>query len=603
LGWSSKKGRVMSTIPEITEQDIRRFIDAQSFLRGQNYFNNGAIFDAQRQGMILKGRCQGSRSLAYTVEVTFGDQDILDNDCSCPLGSYCKHVAALLLTWVHRPQEFIEQPEYDKLLEQYGKEELISLIKKMLRREPDLETLLSTVSKPQEPVNPQIYQRQIDSILRRAGHEWGAANEIVDEFNSIKVTADDFVEQGAYANAVTIYEVVVHAMLDNLYNYEDALEQGSFHELVGECIDQLSVCLDEVKDDQALRERILQLLFDVYKFDVEGGGISLGEESPGIMLEHSIAEERRVIARWVRKAIATTAKGESDWSSKYHQQWYGGFLLELEADTLDDEAYLRICRETGRIGDAVDRLLVLGRVDEAIKEAQQVSDYDLMAIADIFVQQSHDALAETLIKQRAPTSSDTRLLEWLKKYYLSRNDKAKGLEIAVDLFNKQQPVLAYYQEIRLLAKMLNRWDSLRPLLIAQLKEAKQTYLLIQIALDENDVEEALVLLKTSQAQGNAGSYSYSYFYGGSGIDIEVARAAEEKMPRESIEIYQNRIDKLINQRGRGSYQQAAQYLLRVRELFNNLDESEQWTTYITSLREKNRPLRALKEELLAAGLI
>ena len=111
----------MSTIPEITEQDIRSLIDAQSFLRGQNYFRGGAIFDTRRQGMTIKGRCQGSRSQAYTVEVTFGDQDILDNECSCPLGSYCKHVAALLLTWVHRPQEFIEQHEYDTLLEQYSK--------------------------------------------------------------------------------------------------------------------------------------------------------------------------------------------------------------------------------------------------------------------------------------------------------------------------------------------------------------------------------------------------------------------------------------------------------------------------------------------------
>jgi len=113
---------------------------------------------------------------------------------------------------------------------------------------------------------------------------------------------------------------------------------------------------------------------------------------------------------------------------------------------------------------------------------------------------------------------------------------------------------------------------LRPVVIAHLKKTKQTYLLIQIALDEGDVQEALVLLKTSQVQGNTTAYGNNYFYGGSGIDIEVARAAEEKLPRESIEIYQNRIGRLIDQRGRGSYQQAAQYLLRVRDLFNKLGE-------------------------------
>jgi hypothetical protein len=500
---------------------------------------------------------------------------------------------------MHRREETGEKLTNDELLEQCSKEELISLIKKMLSHEPDLETLLLTMKKPQGPVNSQAYQRHVDNILRSTGHEWGAAREIAEELDSIKVTADDLVEQAAYAQAVTIYEVLVHTILNNINKYDDALHEGSFHALVAGCVDQLGTCLDSVKDDRALRERILQLLFAIYKFDVDAGGISLGDESSDVMLNQATAEERHVIAAWVRKAIAT--KDTNNWSDKYSQQWYGGFLLELEAGTLDDEAYLRICRETGRTGDAVDRLLALARVDEAIKEARQVGDYDLMAIADIFVQHGHSSEAASLITQRAATSSDTRLLEWLKKYYLSRNDKAKALEIAVDLFKKQPPVLAYYQEIRLLAKMLNHWDNVRPLLIAHLQKTKNTYLLIQVALDENNVEEALVLLKTSQVQGNATIYGNSYFYGG--IDIEVARVAEKKLPRESIEIYQYRIARLINQRGRDSYQQAAQHLLRVRELFNKLGESEHWTTYITSLRDKNRPLRALKEELQAAGLI
>jgi hypothetical protein len=66
---------------------------------------------------------------------------------------------------MHRRKESREQSAYDELLEQCSKEELISLIKKMLRREPGLETLLLTVSKPQGPVNSQAYQRQVDNIL------------------------------------------------------------------------------------------------------------------------------------------------------------------------------------------------------------------------------------------------------------------------------------------------------------------------------------------------------------------------------------------------------------------------------------------------------
>jgi uncharacterized Zn finger protein len=51
-----------------------------------------------------------------------------------------------------------------------------------------------------------------------------------------------------------------------------------------------------------------------------------------------------------------------------------------------------------------------------------------------------------------------------------------------------------------------------------------------------------------------------------------------------------------------SYQAACQYLLKTRDLYENLGEQETWTKYITELRDKNRALRAFKEELANAGL-
>src|SRR5438067_12981202 len=116
----------MNNIPTITEQDIRNIIDPASFQRGQTYYNSDAIFNTRQQGMALKARCQGSRSQAYRVEVAFNNAGIVSNQCSCPLGGHCKHVAALLLTWIHDPEKFLEQPEVDQLLEQSTKAELIS---------------------------------------------------------------------------------------------------------------------------------------------------------------------------------------------------------------------------------------------------------------------------------------------------------------------------------------------------------------------------------------------------------------------------------------------------------------------------------------------
>lgn len=140
-------------------------------------------------------------------------------------------------------------------------------------------------------------------------------------------------------------------------------------------------------------------------------------------------------------------------------------------------------------------------------------------------------------------------------------------------------------------------------LLDYLRTKQNNQLLIQIALDEGDIDKALELVKTGQSSGQAYAYGYSYGYGYSSIALEVARAAEETHPRESIEIYRKHVERLIDQRGRGSYQQACQYLLRMRDLYKKLGEQVIWTAYITELRDKNRNLRALKEELAAAGLI
>jgi hypothetical protein len=50
-----------STIPIVSEGEVRSRVGEQSFQRGHQYFRDGAIFDTRRQGMTLKARCAGSR--------------------------------------------------------------------------------------------------------------------------------------------------------------------------------------------------------------------------------------------------------------------------------------------------------------------------------------------------------------------------------------------------------------------------------------------------------------------------------------------------------------------------------------------------------------
>lgn len=582
----------MATIPAISADDIHARVGAQSFQRGRQYFQCGAIFAPRRQDATLKARCRGSSADSYRVGVTFDSAGIAAAECSCPVGDggYCKHVAALLLTWLDDPAAFADAEPVDAALERRSKAELIVLVKHMLRRQPDLETLLETpLPTPgvrQRPVNPAAYRRQAADAFRHGDDGWGSERAIADELMALVEVADTFAAQGDDANAVVVYEAIAGTVIEKSDMYQD--EEGELHRVISACVDGLGRCL-EVEQDGAVRATIMQALFDIYHFDVELGGVGLADAVPDLMLHHATAEEQRDLAQWVREVVPEAA----DWS----RQQYGGFLLELEAATLDDEAYLQLCFETGRTGDAVDRLLARDRVDEAVAAVADATDYQMLALADLFVAHDRGDVAERLMGERAQKTSDIRVLDWLKDRYIARGDRTAALDLARKIF-RLRPALSGYQEIQALAEPLDRWESVRPSLRMFLQEAGQTRVLIEIYLYEGEIDHALEAVQPLLD----GRDRYAYQNYGSAIALDVARAAAATRPRAALDIYERAVERLIALQGRENYRAACGLLTEIRAVYHGLGADGEWTAYITRLREQNRRLRALIDELAAARL-
>jgi uncharacterized Zn finger protein len=132
------------TIYPLTETIIRSRVGEKSYSRGKQYYKNGAITSPWMQGNVLKARCWGSSPHPYHVWVSLGPDGIEGGECSCPVGGggYCKHVAALLLTWLHESESFQEVEPIENALDQRDKADLILLIQKMIARYPDLEEMI-----------------------------------------------------------------------------------------------------------------------------------------------------------------------------------------------------------------------------------------------------------------------------------------------------------------------------------------------------------------------------------------------------------------------------------------------------------------------------
>ena len=589
----------MTDPPQLTEPDIRRWISERSFERGQGYFRHGHILDPRRQGDTLKARCLGSRPTPYYVEVTLGQEGIVAGACSCPVGGggHCKHAAALLLTWLHQPDTFLEVEDLDT-----------ALIRRMVARFPDLETLLELPivgeAEAERPLDPEIIRRQVNSAFHGVGYnEWGAVYGIAQQLLELVGIGDDYAGRGAWRNAATVYETVAREVLDSYNMVQD--EEGDLNAVVDGCVEGLGECL-KTAEEPIQREALLRALFDIYRWDVDFGGIDMGYQATDIILEQATLEERLQVAEWVREAVP----GGDSWSQNYHRQVLGGFLLSLEEDRLDDEAFLQVCRETRRWQDLVDRLLTLGRVDEAAAVAREMGDYDLLRLASIFVSHNQADLAERLISERvqagraSPEGSartDSRLIVWLKDRAQERGDQAEALALAEELF-WQRPAGPGYQELRELAQPLGRWNDLRANILSRLANEGQYDLLTEVYLEEKEIDLALKVVEQTRSSGRGPGWGWMYARVGRSLRMRVARAAEETRPREAIRLYTEAIERLIAARGRGNYIEAAQHLVRVRDLYHRLGEPGTWQTLIADLREQNRRLPALKDELNKAGL-
>src|SRR5437763_5174015 len=596
----------MSTIPTITEQTIRTFVGEQNFQKGQLLVRDGAIVNPEQQAMALKAYCYGSLPEPYRVQLTFDDTGITTALCSCSAGTPidgnrgCEHTAALLLAWNEQPEAFTQTDDIDIILQRQSKAQLITLIKQLLQKQPEVEWQLTMPPLPGHksvPIDIEEYRDQVDEAFLHAGHQWDAVYGISHDLYQTTATATRFARQQDLANAAAIYEVVAMGTLSHYLSYHD--EDGALGRVVQDCVEGLGACLESEREDEILREQILGTIFAVYCFDVDHGGFGLTRDIPPEFLQDTTPEEKHLVAQWVRAALAELQekKQESDWRLEH----YGGLLLALEAALLSDEEFLRIGRETKNIQEVVTRLLELGRADEAVQDASQANGWQLVKLADLFVQYGQDAAVERMMYEKAQQEMYSSAAEWLKNHHLAKNNLAAALEMAQLIFHKR-PWFAEYQKMREISMELGNWEVVRQEALTFLDTTKNISTLIEAALDEGDIERALQLLQATKPPGPDG-YQWQYDYARTpDVALKAAERAEEIYPRASIDLYQQHVERLIARRGRANYQVVCNYLAKIRSLYEQLDETGQGTNYIAWLRKRHSRLSTLKQELVAAGL-
>lgn len=443
----------MNERPTLSESDVRNWTAERFVERGQRYFDQGRIQHPRRRVNRLIADCQGSQPTPYRVEVTLGDGDIRSATCSCPMGDggRCKHVVALLLTWIERPETFTEEEALRAQLRAKTRDQLIRLIERMIDRHPDLETMVALAAGSPSDFDAEVFRQRVEQVFGESSpygdyYDYGYGGyDVARDLEPFVERGDDYAEAGRRFEAAQAYRISAEVILNHYEQFAD--EGGELATVATTCTERMGDLLTDA-DDLDLRTEILHGLFDVYRWDIDAGGFGIGDPAYHAIMEHTSAEERHQVAGWVREALPGDVASERkafdlmsgsfiSWdTSSWKRERLGEFLLDLEADRLDDEAYLQICRETGQLDALVNRLLDLDRLDEALEALRNASDYDVYRLADWFVDYGAETDIRDLVQTRIEASQDpdARLLGWLRDYAEAHDDPETALELSRQLF-------------------------------------------------------------------------------------------------------------------------------------------------------------------------
>lgn len=123
---------------------IKQLASLQSYERGEDYFNDGAIHNPTIQDHHLWSECYGSD--LYYPSAVLDNNGIKSSSCTCPYdwGDICTHQVALLLTYIHKRSHIRIIPPLQQLLAKQTSKDLIALIERMVHRHPDLIEIINS---------------------------------------------------------------------------------------------------------------------------------------------------------------------------------------------------------------------------------------------------------------------------------------------------------------------------------------------------------------------------------------------------------------------------------------------------------------------------
>ncbi|MEZ0367611.1 MAG: SWIM zinc finger domain-containing protein [Candidatus Sericytochromatia bacterium] len=580
-------------LASLSENDIRQKAGSQSFEKGYAYFRSEAVYDLYRVDRTLQGMVAGSGVVPYRVRIQLGPRQIEQLSCTCPHpAEYCKHVVAVLLTLVHKPELLQVAPSLEAELRRLSKQDLTDLLLQLQQQEPELgyriyrELTRPAAGRTSSPASLRRLEKTVRdrlAVVQTADpalqYEPGSVQATLDIAGNLLEEIRTWLNAGQPEAALAMLGPLSEALLPDPSRYLDAY--GSYaHEALLEDIGQLWVQILLLSSDQG--ESVLHWLPQLRSWQRRLGGYGLGAALHPVL---SLLEAGETL-ELLHAAIRGEVEPES-WARQSDEEI--DRLARLQLQLLRQQGQraeaLNLARASGQHTDYALLLIEQGEAEAAVAYLlERLSpSLDLLTICGSLVEHGIDRLALKLGAQALDAlASNYRLTVWLRDTAAARAEQDLARHAAWRAVLQQAHLEDF---LRLKALYGSEWLTCQHDFLHQLRQAFSAWppQMIDILMAEDQDQEAMQIA--------------SRFPQDSAAVQRVVSALLTREPAWSRQACIQQAEQIMDSGESRSYADAIHWLKLVRQASFVVGEEEGWKEYLDQLISRHHRKYALRPML------
>jgi uncharacterized Zn finger protein len=582
----------------ISDSLVRQYASPKSYNRGEEYYQAGAVIDLQRRGQSIYAQVEGNEIDPYRVQIDFARGDVETSECNCKYdaGGWCKHIVATLLACLYSPTEIVERPSLSALLDRIDWVQTQGLVQELVRKHPELldeiDWFVSAIAKqnvvivnpgePRSKIDTTHFSSRAKRIFREGLRELEYGTEedpITDEIVDLIDETQAFIHNGDGLSAIDILEAITLVCARELGEVNDYGWEG----------DDVCRSLDRAWTAASLSAQIdtaeatdLEIMLKVWQDELSTSfEMSLSALAQG----------------WTDPTLKQILNGEdtrSLWPES--RPTFADELAEIRLEILDRDRryaeYLNLATAEGMTRQYLIKLAALGEIDRVMVAAQTQMDTTdtAFALAQVLRDNSHNLEALKIAKLGIELTG-IHVYEfalWTQNLAIEAEDRSLALSAAILAF-KTKPSLWKYQQINELAG--EEWLQIKPELLDVLRQADAWSAIaakVDIFLHEGEIEAAIAAVKSD-----------NYYH--SSLIHRVMDAALTTHPNWVIDRARPPAESIMNRGKAESYQEAVEWLKKVRAAYLAQHKDAEWSAYRSQLVELHGRKRKLMELFKSLG--